>query len=438
MRSAAAGLAVLFGAGTVMATGPVATAGASSPAKVGGKYVPQSAMSTDVGVTAKTVTIGNIATHKLTLFSGAAVGTQAYADYVNAKGGIDGRKLVVTAQTTGLSSTTDAQLTRAALTKDFALVGGFSIEATSAGQILKQHPGMPAVEVTVTPANNTLPNLVSPTPLGGGWQEGSLLYFKHLDSKGALKAGAMVANEPAAVDAWKGQEATMTHLGYKIAYENTFSESTTYNTFVTYALAMKNAGVKMLFIEQNPSLYAAPLIKALDSQNFHPMVVLGASTYSDTLIPTSGTVKATTGMYLEQDAALYLGGDAKAIPAVTTFLHWVQVAESQVSELKSSWTPDLFTLYGWLSTELFVQGLQAAGPHPTRGSLLKALGKITTFSGTNLETPVNPAAKTVSNCYLIGRIEHGKWTRLADPSVSSSTHGYRCTNQYYVPPGTGY
>lgn len=223
----------------------------------------------------------------------------------------------------------------------------------------------------------------------------------------------------------------MKHLGYTIVYETTFPESATYNDFVSDVEAMKAKGVKMLFIEQNPTLYASSLIKALNNETFHPMVVLGASTYSDTLIPTSGGASATNGMYLEQDAALYLGTDAKAIPAVTRFLHWTSVATASAK-------PTLFTLYGWLSAQLFTQALQKIGSHPTRGALLKALGKITSFSGTNLETPVNPAAKTVSNCYLIGRIKNGKWVRQTDPPISSSTHGYRCTNKYYVPPNTPY
>ena len=298
-------------------------------------------------------------------------------------------------------------------------------------KILARNPGMPEVQVTVSPFNSKLPNLVNPTPLQGGWQEGSLLYFKTQDPAGVKKAAALVADNPSAVDAWTGMDATMKHLGYTIVYETNFPETATYSTFVSDAIAMKNKGVKMLFIEQNPTLYAAPLIKALNAQNFHPMVVLGASTYSDTLIPTSGSLSATDGMYLEQDAALYLGTDAKAIPAVTTFLHWTKVATANTK-------PTLFTLYGWLSTQLFVQGLKEAGDSPTRGSLLKALGKITTFSGTNLETRVDPAAKTVSNCYLIGRIKNGAWVRQTDPPITSKTHGYRCTNQYYIPPGTSY
>ncbi len=56
---------------------------------------------------------------------------------------------------------------------------------------------------------------------------------------------------------------------------------------------------------------------------------------------------------------------------------------------------DLFTLYGWLSAELFSQALKNAGSNPSRGSLLQALSKITSFSGDNIIAPNNPAARTV-------------------------------------------
>ncbi len=424
-RFAGAGLAMVFGTGALYGVVP-ATAGATTTSTI-----PPSAFSTRIGITANSVTVGNVSTHSLTLFTGAAVGTEAYADYVNAKGGVDGRKIVVTAGDDKLNGTINEQLVQSDITKDFALVGSFSVTATSGGQVLAKNPEMPDVSVTVSPADNRLPNLVSPVPLQGGWEEGSLLWFKQKNPIGVLKTGAMVADEPSAVDAWEGQEATMKHLGYQIAYENTFSESATYNTFVADVVAMKNAGVKVLFIEQNPPLYAVPLIKALNAEHFKPMVVLGASTYSDTLITKSGGPSAVDGMYLEQNLALYLGTDSKAIPAVTTFEHWVQVADP-------GWKPDLFTMYGWLSATLFAQALQAAGQNPSRGSVLEALSKVTNFTAGNLTAPTDPAKKTTSNCYLLGQIENGQWTRLTDPPVDSNTHGYRCTDRYYVPPGTAY
>ncbi|HVX20643.1 MAG TPA: ABC transporter substrate-binding protein [Acidimicrobiales bacterium] len=431
-RFGAAGLAMsVLVVGATVEAGPVpAGAAVTVPGKVVvGKNVPSSAMKTTIGVTANSITVGNISWSPI--FKGAAIGTKAYFDYVNSKGGVNGRKITVTAQNTTYSGTKDASLTQAAIGKNFALVGDFSIVATSAAKVLAKNPGFPDVSVTVTPLANKLPNFVSPVPLGGGWQEGSLKYFKSQNPSGIKKAAALVADQPSATQAWQGQEATMKHLGYNIVYQTVFKITANYNSFVSDVVAMKAKGVKMLFIEQNPPLYAVPLIKALASQDFHPMVILGASTYSATLIATSGPPSATNGMYLEQNLALYLGTDAKAIPAVTLFNKWVK-------KETASFSPDLFTLYGWLSAQLFTQGLKNAGKNPTRGSLLKALGTITSFTGTNLTAPTNPAAKTVSNCYLIGRIKNGQWVRQADPSISSKTNGYRCTDQYYVPPNTPY
>ncbi len=93
------------------------------------------------------------------------------------------------------------------------------------------------------------------------------------------------------------------------------------------------------------------------------------------------------GAYLSQNLALYLGTDQTAVPAVGTFLHWVQVASP-------GFDPDLFTAYGWLSADLFVQGLKNAGSNPSRGSLLQALSKITSFNGSGFNAPSDPATKT--------------------------------------------
>ncbi len=140
----------------------------------------------------------------------------------------------------------------------------------------------------------------------------------------------------------------MQQVGYKVVYQQTFAITQT--DFTQNVIAMRNAGVKMLFIEQMPANYASGVLKALQQQNFHPTVILGASTYSNQLVSDSGGASAVDGSYLDQNASLYLGGDSSAIPAVGTFLHWVQVASP-------GFQPDLFTLYGWMSAELFAQGL---------------------------------------------------------------------------------
>jgi ABC-type branched-subunit amino acid transport system substrate-binding protein len=190
---------------------------------------------------------------------------------------------------------------------------------------------------------------------------------------------------------------------------------------------MKNAGVKILFIEQMPENYAAGVVKALNQQDFHPVLVVGASTYSQALVPDSGGAAAIDGTYLEQPTALYLGEDAKTVPAVATFLRWVQKASP-------GFKADYYTLAGWLSTEVFVQALQAAGVHPSRGSVLQALRKITSFSAGYLIGTGNPSAKTPTNCYVMAQIENGQFQRVDDSPVNGPTHGFRCDQPYFYPP----
>jgi hypothetical protein len=157
--------------------------------------------------------------------------------------------------------------------------------------------------------------------------------------------------------------------------------------------------------------------------------VLGGASYSNVLVANSGGPAALTGVYFDQQASLYLGQDSANIPAVALFNHWVQVADP-------GFHADLFTLYGWLSAQLFSQGLKNAGSDPSRGSLLQALSKITSFSGDNLTSTNDPAAKTVGPCYIVGKFVNGEYTRVDDPPFSSGTNGYRCDGQYVLPPGS--
>ncbi len=113
-----------------------------------------------------------MSTLSIGLFKGATVGAQAYADYVNSTGGINGRKLVITDSDDQFTGATNKQATQDAIDNDFAMVGNFSLEDSFGGALLKSNPGMPDVSVVLDPATNKLPNVFSPVPLNAGWEEG--------------------------------------------------------------------------------------------------------------------------------------------------------------------------------------------------------------------------------------------------------------------------
>ena len=403
------------------ATTPTTGSGGTSPAAI-----PTSAYSDHTGITATTVSVGNVSSLLDGIFKGAAVGTEAYADYVNSTGGVNGRRILVDSGDDGYSGAPNKQETQQDIERDFAMVGSFSLFDNFGGQVLRENPQVPNVTVTLDEATAALPNSFSPAPTPGGWILGPLVYFKQKFPDQVKATGALVADEPSATSRWAAEEAAMEHVGYKVVYDPTFDITTT--NFNQYVVDMKNAGVKILFMEQMPQNYAASVIQALNQQDFHPVVVLGGSTYSQELVSDAGGAAAIDGAYMEQNTSLYLGEDAASIPAVHTFLTWVQKASP-------GFHADLYTLYGWLSAELFAQALKSAGAYPSRGSLLAALHHITSFSGGNLVGNANPADRIPTNCYIIARIEKGRYQRLDDPPVNGPTHGYRCDQPfYYYPP----
>jgi ABC-type branched-subunit amino acid transport system substrate-binding protein len=400
--------------------------GSSNPSgSSGSSKIPAAAFKDTTGLTPSTVTVGNVSTLYAGLFKGALVGTQAYAAYANSLGGVNGRQIKVDSYDDGYQGGPNKQGTQQVADKDFAAVGGFSLQDSYGGTVLAADPAVPDVTVPLSQAVSDLPNAFSPDPAAVGWQLGPLEYFKSKFPGDVSHAAALVADQPSAIVKWGGEKAAMQSIGYKVVYDQKFDITQT--DFTQNVVAMRQAGVKILFVEQMPENYAAAVVKALDQQNFHPQVVFGASTYSERLVPDSGGAAAIDGAYLEQLTSLFLGEDATAIPEVKTFLTWVQ-------NVSPGFHPDLYTLFGWLSAQLFAQGLKAAGPNPTRGSVLQQLGKITSFNGDELIATSNPAGKVPASCYIIAQIVQGKFQRLDDPSTTGSTHGYRCDAPYYYYP----
>ena len=126
--------------------------------------IPKAAFSDHTGITATSVSVGNVSTLLAGIFKGAAVGTEAYADYVNSQGGINGRKIIVDSSDDHYAGAPNKQATQADVHKDFAMVGGFSLFDNFGGLVLKANPQVPNVTVSLDLATAELPNSFSPAP----------------------------------------------------------------------------------------------------------------------------------------------------------------------------------------------------------------------------------------------------------------------------------
>lgn len=351
------------------------------------------------------------------LFKGAAVGVDAYLSYVNAAGGIDGKKFHLIAEDDKLSCATNEADTQALVGKVMAFVGSFSLYDNCGEQVLAKNPQVPDVSVSTDPSTNALASNFSVSPLVPGMDIGPLEYLKKLYPNAIKHVGALVADVGSSPAQWAGQKKAMEAMGYKIPFVYMFSPLDT--NYTQQVIQMEQQGIQMVVLMDTNDSYGGTLMQEMHTQGFHPQVVWGgASTYSPTFLKNAGSDAATNGYVLEMAESLWQGEDKATVPAIGTFLHWV-------NGLYPGFVPDLFTLYGWASAQLFVQGLRGAGANPTQASLMASLKKITTFSADGMLPPADPASKHPATCYLIATVTNGSWKRTEPPNG-----GYTCAPYY--------
>jgi ABC-type branched-subunit amino acid transport system substrate-binding protein len=387
------------------------------------KLVDAVKVSCPAAVTATCVTVANISTIGGIipgLFEGAAVGTDAYLSYLDStQGGIDGRKVALISDDDKFNGQLNESDTEALIGKVIAFVGSFSLEDQDGGIILKQHPTVPNVSLSLSQSTLDLSNTVSPDPAVGGWQLGPLEYFAQHYPEAIKHVGLLIAQESSAETQAMGLESAMSHLGYHIAYTSEFGPLDT--NFQTELLAMQHAGVQFVDLTSMDAADAEHIVSEMHTQGFHPQVIESAGPiYVNNFVQLSGGQSVADGIYLDQTNALYLGEDASTIPEVNLFLSWVQ-------KVHPGFVPDLFTLYGWISGMLFAQGLEHAGTDPTSSALLASLKQIHSFDAAGLIATSDPGGRKPPSCWLLAKIVKGVFVRVP-PSPKS---GFICNAPYF-------
>ncbi len=372
------------------------------------------------GVTNSSVTVGQV--DDLTaplpgLFKGAEDGTEAYFDYINSMGGVNGRMIHLDAQDSAYSEGTVANVTAAQIRNDFALVGGFSLDDAAEEPLVKA-AGMPDIAYPLDPGLADLPTAYSPSPNVDS--DSPTTIFKVLRKKFPTQVkhvGILWANATSSTAlAERAFERAARAEGFKIVYDASFTPSQT--TFLANVLTMKSDGVQMFFSQQLPDSYAETVAKEMSEQNFHPLNV-EEDAYTSNLVKDGGA--AVNGMYISVGFALYLGTDAN-LPVVKLFTKWMNKADPTANF-------ELEALFGWASAQLFVDGLRQAGSPPTRAGLEAALDKVTSFNAGGLLATGDPAQNIPSSCVLLAQIRNGAIVRVApSPKV-----GFICMPNSLLP-----
>ena len=399
------------------ASGAAATSSASSASSGVGAPAPAGGNggATDVGVTANSITIANIAS-----ISGVAPGltqsaqqaTEAFAAYVNSQGGIYGRQLKVLpfddANTTSGNYADAVQACKSA----FALVGSASGFDDGSAQAVSQC-GIPDIEaeVSTTQAGDTADIYGASPGNAHYWPLGPPNFLKSRYPSAITKAAMLYLNVPATAGQAQREMQAYSSVGFHYIY--TAAVSPTEPNYAPYVLQMEQKGVQ--YVTEYSDVYSAErLVQAMQQQNWQPKVVdWFAEMYTPSFL--AQTQPWSNGDLVLMATAAY--SEASSNPGMQTFLTWM-------NRVAPGFTHDIFAIFAWAAGLAFLQAAKAVGPHLTRSALLAQLAKIGTFNGGGVMPPMNFGQKIPSQCFSYFQIEHGAFVRLYPPQPNT----YDCTS----------
>ncbi|MDQ1395325.1 MAG: hypothetical protein QOG64_584 [Acidimicrobiaceae bacterium] len=424
--TAAGGTSAPGGPGGPAPGGPATPGGGPQPAgQSGAAPAAGNGGNVDTGVTADSITIGNVST--LTgpvpgLFKGASIGTQAFFAYQNSLGGVFGRKLKLITKDDNLDPGTNDARIKELIPQVFGFVGSFSVVDNGGADSLGKS-GVPDAGYSLSRQRSALANNFSPQPSPPGWRLGPLNHFKQQFGPDVIsKMAYFTLDVQSAKDIAEGQKAAAQSLGYAFVAGRVIEPNE--SNFTADVVQMQQKGVKGVMLAGDAATMAR-LSASMKSQGFSvPFANWGANAYDLSFIPQSNG--GAEGALLDMQLPMYLGEDAGSVPEVGLFLQWMkQVAPGQ--------KPDIFAAFSWASARLFVDALQKAGATAKRADVINALKTFNNYDAHGMVAPAGPGTKTPATCYLIVTVKSGKFVRQDDPA-----NGFRCGDgDYFRLPGAG-
>jgi len=328
----------------------------------------------DVGITEDTVTIG--AHFPLTGvaapgYSDIPSGMRAYFDYVNAQGGVDGRKIEFVVRDDGYNPTNTSQVTNELVLQDeiFAMVGGLGTPTHAA--VVDFLNGEKVPDLFVSSGSIQWGDDVEAKPYTTGWQpdyeiEGKIIGQWVAENMPDAKVGLFLQDDDLGRDSEKG---VRQFIDDQIVAVQRYTSG---NTDVAPQIAgLQAKGADLVLSFNTPSYTALSQLVAM-KLNYKPKWFY-ANIGSDPALVGSLLSKFSEGAV---DGASPLDGvlTTEYIAGVdSTEDPWVQLWNKVWDEHGEKGELTNYRVYGMAKAYAFVQSLMMAGPDPTRDGIVDAI-----------------------------------------------------------------
>jgi ABC-type branched-subunit amino acid transport system substrate-binding protein len=337
------------------------------------------AASSAPGVTSNSITVGTISTQTGTLasnFSSLIYGEKAYYDYINAQGGVNGRKInYAYALDDGGNPTTFNQLANTLINQDhvFAVTG---VATAFFSPNLFVESGTPTYGYNVT--NNWVPqpNLFA---AGGSVQyypvEGPITAYVARETK-STKVALVAYGIAASSNACEAAAYSLTAYHYDVVYTD-FKINYPGTTVATDVQRMKQAGADMVIscmdVQGNITM-----ARAIQQYGLHMTQLWFSGNDQSTLQQNQSLMQ---GVYFDI-AHVPFTAPQSSYPGLALYV-------KEMKKYEPKYVYDEVAIQGWESAALFVQGVKMAGNDLTQANVIKEDNSITAFTAGGLTAPVN-------------------------------------------------
>ena len=326
------------------------------------------------GVTPTTINFGFISPRTGAAASNFVAGQEAAAlrfAQENAKGGVNGRKIIMKAYDDGSNASTQVAVAQQAVQADNNFALGSDTSTVSMYPFLKD-ANIPIFGFT-NQAFQTDRNAMSPVGVPSPPGIGSLLILQKLKALGVTKIAVInhaTAGAAASGNTQSGQVTAGLIPGLTQSLRIADEPQGTHDATST-ALRIKNSGTDGASVIGFTD-GAVSISQALKQQGVNlKAVYYGSITDPAVLNTTNG---ALDGAWGNNNGTVPLS--LSSIPAVRTYVNGMKAAGQNAYAA--------FGTVGYLDADLFIQGLKMVGKCPTRQGLIDAVRSIKDFKGAGL------------------------------------------------------
>jgi branched-chain amino acid transport system substrate-binding protein len=224
---------------------------------------------------------------------------------------------------------------------------------------------------------------------------------KMATDKNAKKICIIYQDDEFGLEVLRGAEAGVKTLNMELTEKTSFKRGST--DFSTQVAKMKSAGCELVVLGTIIRETIGTVAEARKT-GFNPIFLASIAAYTDLIHKLGG--KAMDGIY-----ATNVVQNPYLDEASQPIRFWANKYKTKFNE-----DPAVFSAYGYIMIDIFIQAAQKAGPNLTSASFVKAMNSMTIppdFFGTPTLT-YNNTKRLGSEAVKLSQIQDGKWRALME------------------------